>query len=59
MTAAIRFLMPPKSDYSFGGALASGVDGWILETEVLGERRTFFQVGKKKQKKNKSQDLWG
>lgn len=55
MTAAIRVLMPPKSDYSFGrGALAGAVDGWMLETKVLGERRTFFKVAKKKH-----QDLWG
>lgn len=56
VTAAIRFLMPPKSDYSFGrDELASGVDGWILATELLGERRTSFEVSKKK----KNQDLWG
>lgn len=38
MTAAIRYLMPPKSDYGFLGVLLlADRDEWRLQTEVLAE----------------------
>lgn len=42
MTAAIRYLMPAKSDYVFLGVhLLADRDGWRLQAEVLAEWNIF------------------